>query len=175
MAKILINDGIHASGLAKLEAAGHEIDNIKIPQAELMEKLPAYDAICVRSATKVRTDLIDACPNLKAIGRGGVGLDNIDVDHAKSKGIAVLNTPAASSRSVAELAFAHLLSTARFVYKSNRHMPKDGREEFKALKKSYSKGFELKGKTIGIIGMGCLLYTSPSPRDATLSRMPSSA
>ncbi len=154
MAKILINDGIHPSGLAKLEAAGHEIDNIKIPQAELSEKLSAYDAICVRSATKVRTDLIDACPNLKAIGRGGVGLDNIDVEHARSKGIAVLNTPAASSRSVAELAFAHLLSTARFVYKSNRHMPQDGREEFKALKKSYSKGFELKGKTIGIIGMG---------------------
>jgi len=154
MAKILINDGIHPSGLAKLEAAGHEIDNIKIPQAELMEKLPAYDAICVRSATKVRTDLIEACPNLKAIGRGGVGLDNIDVDFARSKGVTVLNTPAASSRSVAELAFAHLMSIARFVYKSNRYMPKDGREEFKALKKSYSKGFELKGKTIGIIGMG---------------------
>ena len=154
MAKILINDGLHPTGLEKLKNAGHEVDNIKIPQAELLEKLPAYDAICVRSATKVRTELIDACPNLKAIGRGGVGLDNIDVDHARSKNIAVLNTPAASSRSVAELAFAHMLSLSRFVYKSNRHMPKDGREEFKSLKKSYSKGFELKGKTLGIIGLG---------------------
>lgn len=154
MAKILINDGIHPSGLAKLQAAGHEVDNTKIPQDELMEKLPQYAAICVRSATKVRQDLIDNCPNLKVIGRGGVGLDNIDVDHAKSKGVSVVNTPAASSRSVAELAFAHLFSISRFLYKSNRHMPKDGRDEFKALKKSYSKGFELKGKTLGIIGLG---------------------
>lgn len=154
MARILINDGIHPTGIAKLEAAGHQVDNFKVPQEELIEKLPEYAAICVRSATKVRQELIDACPDLKAIGRGGVGLDNIDVDHAKSKGIAVLNTPAASSRSVAELAFAHLMGIARFVYKSNRYMPKDGQEEFKALKKSYSKGFELKGKHIGIIGMG---------------------
>jgi len=152
--KILINDGLHASGLEKLQQAGFEVDNVKIPQDELMEKLPAYDAICVRSATKVRTELIDNCPNLKVIGRGGVGLDNIDVDHAKGKGISVINTPAASSRSVAELAFAHLLSISRFLYKSNRHMPKDGNTEFKALKKSYSKGFELKGKTLGVIGMG---------------------
>jgi len=119
-----------------------------------MTMLPAYNAICVRSATKVRQELIDACPNLKVIGRGGVGLDNIDVDHAKSKNIAVVNTPAASSRSVAELVFAHLFSLSRFVYKSNRHMPNDGNTEFKALKKSYSKGFELKGKTLGIIGLG---------------------
>ncbi len=154
MAKILINDGIHTAGLEKLRAAGHEVDNIKIPQEELMEKLPEYSAICVRSATKVRQELIDNCPNLKVIGRGGVGLDNIDVDHAKSKGVEVVNTPAASSRSVAELVFAHLFSISRFVYKSNRHMPKDGRDEFKALKKSYSKGFELKGKTLGIIGLG---------------------
>ena len=154
MPKILINDGIHPSGLKKLEEAGFEVDNIKIAQDDLIEKLPAYDAICVRSATKVRQDLIDKCPNLKVIGRGGVGLDNIDVDHAKQKGIAVVNTPAASSRSVAELAFGHLLSIARFVYKSNRHMPQDGASEFKALKKSYSKGFELKGKTLGVIGLG---------------------
>lgn len=154
MAKILINDGIHNSGLEKLKAAGYEVDNIKIPQEDLMEKLPEYDAICVRSATKVRQELIDNCPNLKVIGRGGVGLDNIDVDHASARGIQVVNTPAASSRSVAELSFAHLLSIARFLYKSNRHMPNDGQEEFKALKKSYSKGFELKGKTIGVIGLG---------------------
>lgn len=154
MARILINDGLHPSGLDRLKAAGHEVDNTKIPQEELSEKLPQYDAICVRSATKVREALIEACPNLKVIGRGGVGLDNIDVDFAKSKGISVINTPAASSRSVAELSFAHLFSISRFLYKSNRHMPKDGSSEFKALKKSYSKGFELQGKTLGVIGLG---------------------
>ena len=154
MARILINDGIHKTGLEKLQAAGHEVDTVKISQEDLPAQLPAYQAICVRSATKVREDLINLCPDLKVIGRGGVGLDNIDVDHAKSKGIEVVNTPAASSRSVAELVFAHLFSISRFVYKSNRHMPNDGREEFKALKKSYSKGFELKGKTLGVIGIG---------------------
>ena len=154
MAKILINDGIHSTGLEKLKAAGFDVDNIHIPMDDLPAKLPAYQAICVRSATKVRKELIDGCPELKLIGRGGVGLDNIDVDHAKGKGIKVINTPAASSRSVAELAFAHLFSLARFLYKSNRHMPQDGNQEFKALKKSYSKGFELKGKTLGVIGLG---------------------
>jgi len=154
MANILINDGIHPTGARLLEEAGHTVDQNNIPQAELPAKLPNYDAICVRSATKVRADLIDVCPSLKAIGRGGVGLDNIDVDHAKGKGIAVLNTPAASTRSVAELAFAHMLSLSRFVYQSNRQMPTDGAAEFKSLKKSYSKGQELEGKTLGIIGMG---------------------
>ncbi|MGA0231840.1 MAG: D-2-hydroxyacid dehydrogenase [Saprospiraceae bacterium] len=154
MAKILINDGIHESGLKLLKDKGFDVSIDKIPQEKLEEELPNFDAICVRSATKVRQDLIEKCPNLKVIGRGGVGLDNIDVDFARSKGIQVINTPAASSRSVAELAFAHLLSLARFLYKSNRHMPEHGREEFKALKKSYSKGFELAGKTMGIIGMG---------------------
>ncbi len=154
MAKILINDGIHPSGTKLLQDAGHEVSLDKIEQGDLPSQLPDFDAICVRSATKVRTELIDACPNLKAIGRGGVGLDNIDVDHAKSKGIAVLNTPAASSRSVAELAFAHMLSVARSLYDSNRNMPSKGGTEFKSLKKAYSKGFELEGKTLGVIGFG---------------------
>lgn len=154
MAKILINDGIQPIGVQMLEAAGHEVQNENIPQDELPTRLQEFDAICVRSATKVRTDLIDLCPNLKAICRGGVGLDNIDVDHAKSKGIAVINTPAASSRSVAELAFAHLFSIARSLYLSNRAMPTKGDTEFKSLKKSYSKGFELYGKTLGVIGLG---------------------
>jgi len=154
MAKILINDGLHPSGIKMLEDAGHTVSTEKIPQEELMEKLPDYDGICVRSATKVRTELINQCPNLKFIGRGGVGLDNIDVDHARSRGIAVLNTPAASSRSVAELAFAHMMSLARFVHQSNREMPSQGNSSFGKLKKSYSKGFELEGKTLGIIGLG---------------------
>ena len=154
MAKVLINDGIHASGLQKLKDAGIEVSTDKIAQEDLAAQLPAYDAICVRSATKVRQDLIDQCPNLKVIGRGGVGLDNIDVDHAKSKGIQVVNTPAASSRSVAELVFAHLFSVSRFLYQANRSMPEDGDNNFKGLKKSYAKGSELEGKTLGIIGFG---------------------
>lgn len=154
MARILINDGIDPTGEQMLRDAGHDVTTTTIAQADLIQKLPAYDAICVRSATKVRKELIDACPGLKAICRGGVGLDNIDVDHARSKGIAVINTPAASSRSVAELAFAHLFSIARSLHLSNRAMPSKGDTEFNALKKSYSKGFELYGRTLGVIGLG---------------------
>ncbi len=154
MAKILINDGIHPTGEKMLRDAGHDVVTTTIAQDDLIQELPAYDAICVRSATKVREDLINQCPNLKAICRGGVGLDNIDVQYAKSKGIAVINTPAASSRSVAELTFTHLLSIARSLYLSNRAMPSKGHTEFKKLKKSYSKGFELYGRTLGVIGLG---------------------
>ncbi len=154
MARILINDGIHPTGEKMLRDAGHEVVTETIAQDDLMSQLPSFDAICVRSATKVRESLINVCPDLKAICRGGVGLDNIDVEYAKNKGIAVINTPAASSRSVAELAFAHLFSVARSLYKSNKAMPTKGNTEFKALKKSYSKGFELYGRTLGIIGFG---------------------
>lgn len=152
--KILVNDGIEPIGKQLLEEAGFIVDTNKIDQAELATRLNEYDAICVRSATKVRKELIDACPNLKAIGRGGVGLDNIDVDYAKSKGIAVINTPAASSRSVGELAMAHMLSVSRFLYQSNREMPQNGEAKFNDLKKAFAKGIELEGKTIGIIGFG---------------------
>ncbi len=108
----------------------------------------------MRSATKVRKDVIDACPNLKLIGRGGVGMDNIDVEYARSKGIAVVNTPAASSESVAELVFAHLFGMVRFVYDSNRQMPVNGDTQFDVLKKKYASGIELRGKTLGIVGIG---------------------
>ena len=154
MIKILVNDGIHPDGKSQLEAAGFQVDTDKIAQDELMARLPEYDAIVVRSATKVRQSLIENCPNLKVIARGGVGLDNIDVDFAKGKGLAVINTPAASSQAVAELAFGHLLSLARSLHLANREMPPKGDTEFKSLKKAYSKGFQLRGKTIGIIGIG---------------------
>ncbi len=154
MIKILVNDGIHPDGKMLLEEANYQVDTNRIPQEELTEKLPAYDVIIVRSATKVRKDLIDRCPNLKIIARGGVGLDNIDVEYARSKGIEVINTPAASSQAVAELAFAHMFSLARYLHQSNRAMPTKGNTEFKALKKSYSKGIQLRGKTLGIIGFG---------------------
>ncbi|NQD70950.1 D-2-hydroxyacid dehydrogenase [Sphingobacterium shayense] len=152
--RILANDGIDAAGKRLLEEAGFEVDTNHIPQEELADKLNGYDAITVRSATKVRQALIDACPNIKAIGRGGVGMDNIDVDYARSKGIAVLNTPAASSLSVAELVFGHLLNGVRFLYDSNRNMPTKGSTNFGELKKAYAKGVELRGKTLGVVGFG---------------------
>ena len=154
MFKILANDGIHSDAIAMMKKAGITVDTTKIPQEELMIKLQNYDGIIVRSATKVRKELIEACPNLKVIARGGVGLDNIDVEYAAEKGIPVYNTPAASSLSVAELALGHMLSLSRFLHRSNRHMPSQGGTDFKSLKKSYAAGCELAGKTIGIIGLG---------------------
>lgn len=154
MRKILINDGIETSGKILLEAAGFQLDMNKINQEDLVKKLNDYDVICVRSATKVRQAEMDAAPNLKIIARGGVGLDNIDVAYANEKGIKVINTPAASSRSVAELAFAHIFSIARYLNHSNKIMHLKGGEMFNELKKAYAKGMELEGKTIGIIGLG---------------------
>lgn len=154
MVKILANDGIDPIGKQMLEDAGFIVDTNNIPQNELPVKLQAYDAITVRSATKVRKDLIDACPNLKLIGRGGVGVDNIDVDYAKEKGIGVYNTPASSSLSVAELVFASLFGCVRFLPDSNRKMPVEGNTKFNDLKKAYAKGVELRGKTLGIVGFG---------------------
>lgn len=153
MIKILANDGIHPDGKTLLEEANYQVDTEKVAQEDLLEVLPAYDAIIIRSATKVRKELIDACPNLKVIARAGVGLDNIDVDYAREKGIAVYNTPAASSQSVAELVFTHMFNLARFVHRSNRELVL-GDSNFKALKKAYSAGIQLRGKTLGIIGFG---------------------
>lgn len=152
--KILANDGIDPIGKKILKDAGHEVDTNHIPQEELAARLNEYDAVTVRSATKIRQALIDLCPNLKVIGRGGVGMDNIDVDYALSKGIAVVNTPAASSHSVAELVFAHLLNGVRFLFDSNRKMPVEGSTQFGALKKAYAAGSELQGKTLGVVGFG---------------------
>ncbi len=154
MIRILANDGIDPTGKALLEKAGFEVDTTSVPQAGLAGRLQDYDAITVRSATTVRKELIDACPTIKLIGRGGVGMDNIDVEYAKSKGIAVVNTPAASSLSVAELVFSHLFTGVRFLYDANRKMPIEGAIKFNDLKKAYAKGVELRGKKIGIIGFG---------------------
>jgi D-3-phosphoglycerate dehydrogenase len=154
--KILANDGVSQAGVDMLENAGHEVIQTKVAQEQLAKYMNdnSVDVLLVRSATTVRKDLIDACPSLKIIGRGGVGLDNIDVDYAKSKGINVINTPAASSDSVAELVMAHALSGFRFLHLSNREMPLEGESKFKDLKKAYAKGVELKGKTMGIVGIG---------------------
>ena len=154
--KILANDGISESGKNKLEEYGFGVDLTKVSQEQLVDYINnnSVSGLLVRSATQVRKDIIDNCKSLKIIGRGGVGMDNIDVEYAKSKGIDVINTPSASSKSVAELVFSHLFGCVRFLHESNRSMPLDGDSKFKDLKKAYAKGSELSGKTIGIIGFG---------------------
>ncbi len=154
--KVLANDGISQSGIDALEKAGIEVITTKVAQEQLINYINEHeiDVVLVRSATKVRKDVIDACPSLKIIGRGGVGMDNIDVEYAREKGLEVINTPAASSASVAELVFAHLFGGVRYLHDANRNMPLDGDSRFKDLKKNYAGGNELRGKTIGIIGLG---------------------
>ena len=151
--KILANDGISASGVNALEAAGFKVILDKVEQDNLIDFINNEQVIgvLVRSATTVRQNVIDACPSLKLIGRGGVGMDNIDVAYAREKGLTVINTPGASSQSVAELVMGHLFSLSRFLHASYKNMEN---EEFAKLKKSYAKGVELRGKTIGIIGFG---------------------
>ena len=156
MAKILANDGISPSGVEALESNGYEVSTTNVAQEQLINHINEnqIDVLLVRSATTVRKDLIDACPSLKIIGRGGVGMDNIDVDYARDKGLHVINTPAASSSSVAELVFAHLYGGVRYLFDANRQMPLEGDTKFKVLKKNYAGGSELRGKTMGIIGFG---------------------
>jgi len=150
------NDGVSQSGIDALTQAGFKVTTTNVAQEQLVAYINENNisGLLVRSATTARKDLIDACPGLKLIGRGGVGMDNIDVDYAREKGLHVINTPAASSASVAELVFAHLFGAVRFLYDANRNMPLDGETKFKALKKAYAGGIELRGKTLGIIGFG---------------------
>ena len=154
--KVLANDGISKSGIKALEKGGFEVITTKVAQEQVANFINTHDVkvILVRSATKVRKDIIDACPGLKIIGRGGVGMDNIDVAYAREKGLHVINTPASSSESVAELVFAHLFTGVRFLHDANRNMPLEGDTRFEGLKKAYANGIELRGKTIGIIGFG---------------------
>lgn len=154
--KVLANDGISQSGINALQKANFEVITTTVAQEQLEDYINNEEitVLLVRSATTVRKNIIDNCASLKIIGRGGVGMDNIDVEYAREKGLAVINTPAASSQSVAELVFAHLYNGVRFLYDSNRNMPLEGDSKFKALKKSYAKGVELRGKTLGIIGFG---------------------
>lgn len=154
--KILANDGISQSGIDILKDAGFEVLTVHVAQEQLQNYINEHkiEVLLVRSATKVRKDIIDNCPTLKIIGRGGVGMDNIDVEYARENGIEVINTPAASSESVAELVFAHLFGGVRFLHDSNRNMPLEGDTRFKELKKNYGGGRELRGKTLGIVGFG---------------------
>ncbi len=154
--KILANDGVSQAGIDILNVAGFEVTTTNVAQEQVANYINenSITVLLVRSATTARKELIDACPGLKVIGRGGVGMDNIDVEYAREKGLSVINTPAASSASVAELVFAHLYGGVRFLHDSNRNMPLEGESNFKGLKKAYAKGVELRGKTIGIIGFG---------------------
>ena len=154
--KILANDGISKSGILKLEKSGFKVITDHVNQNDLIKYINEnnIEVILVRSATEVKKDIIDQCSSIKIIGRGGVGMDNIDVDYAEEKGLKVINTPASSSQSVAELVMAHLFNISRNVFDSNRNMPKNGETEFKVLKKKYAKGIELRGKNLGIIGFG---------------------
>jgi D-3-phosphoglycerate dehydrogenase len=156
MMKILANDGISQSGIDALGKRGFEIITTKVAQNQLENYINEHtiDAILVKNATQVRQELIDACPSIKLIGVLGVGMDNIDAEYAEDQGLYVINAPEASASSVAELVFAHLFGLARFLHASNREMPLEGDSRFKELKKAYSQGIELKGKTIGIIGFG---------------------
>jgi D-3-phosphoglycerate dehydrogenase / 2-oxoglutarate reductase len=154
MIRILANDGISDDGKLLMEEAGYEVITKKVPQNELCDVIGNYDVLLVRSATKVTAEVITAGTNLKMIGRGGVGLDNIDVEFAESKGITVFNTPAASSQAVAELAFGHMFNLARFMHQANRNMALNGTTTFDTLKKDYGSGIQLRGKSLGIIGFG---------------------
>jgi D-3-phosphoglycerate dehydrogenase len=151
--KILANDGIDNAGKRILEAAGFTVITDKIPQAELADRIGDYDIIIVRSATKVTAEIMDK-GQLKLIARAGVGLDNIDLKHAGLLNIPVVNTPNASSRSVAELVFAHIFNVYRWLQVSNRVMPTEAASRFNELKKKASNGVEVAGKRLGIIGFG---------------------
>src|SRR5215211_1525732 len=147
--KVLICDKTEKEYIEQMRAAGLTVDvRDDITSEELPNVLPAYDGMVVRSRTKVRQPLIDACPNLKVIVRGGVGLDTIDHEYAKSKGIAVMNTPLASSASVAELAIGYMFALARNTYNATTSMKAE-----KWDKKSF-EGDEIGGKTLGLIGLG---------------------
>jgi D-3-phosphoglycerate dehydrogenase / 2-oxoglutarate reductase len=151
MIRILANDGIHPDGRLLLEESGYEVITDNIPQNELAGQIHLFDVLLVRSATKVTKEVIDAGTKLKIIGRGGVGMDNIDLEHAKLKGVKVINTPKASSRAVAEMVFAHIFSLARYLHNCNRELPQG---DFKNLKKNFGEGIQIAGSSLGIVGFG---------------------
>ena len=153
---VLANDGISENGITLLRKEGISVLDARVSAEHLSNFINEnnVDVLLVRSATQVRKNLIDECPNLKIIGRGGISMDNIDVDYAIDKGIYIINTPKASRKSVAELVFAHFFSLARFLHESNRLMPLEGETKFNTLKKSFNNATELSGKTLGVIGMG---------------------
>jgi D-3-phosphoglycerate dehydrogenase len=147
--KVIITDPIAKTGVKMLQDAGLEVDERPgLPPPDLIQAIPAYDAIIVRSATKVTADVINAGRNLKVIGRAGVGLDNVDKKAADARGIKVVNTPAATSVTVAELALGMMFAIARSIPQATQSL-REGKWEKKVF-----KGTELYGKTLGLIGSG---------------------
>jgi D-3-phosphoglycerate dehydrogenase len=151
--KILVCDSIHEDGVSMLQDAGYQVDlDTTITPEELIEKIPSYDAIVIRSRTKVRKEALEVATNLKAVARAGVGLDNVDLVTAKERGVEVINSPEAPSNAVAELIIGLMFSLARNIAEADGTM-KQGKWEKKRL-----SGFEIKGKTMGIIGLGRIGY-----------------
>ena len=152
--RVLANEGISQKGIDALNEAGIEVVEHRVSQGHLVDFINAnnIDVLLVKNTSQVRRELIDACPRLKAIGKGGAVMDNIDVEYAIEKGLYLFNTPNASTRAVAEMVFAHFFALARFLHESNRLMPLEGETKFSSLKNSFSKARELSGKTLGVIG-----------------------
>ena len=146
--KVLVTDGIAPEAVKMMEDAGHEVTLDEVSPEGLLEKIGDYEALIVRSRTKVREDALEKAVNLKVIGRAGIGVDNIDINYAKEKGIKVVNAPMGSTLSVAELAFGHMLALARGIVRGSI-----GIKGNQWLKKKL-KGMELDGKTVGILGCG---------------------
>jgi D-3-phosphoglycerate dehydrogenase len=150
--KILLTDGLEENGQAILRAAADVTDRPGISPEELIQLIPPYQALIVRGRTKVTAAVMDAAPGLKVVGRSGVGVDNIDLDAARQRGITVVNAPTATSIAVAELTFGLLLATARHLSRADA-----GMKQGEWLKKSL-EGVELFGKTLGILGLGRIGY-----------------
>ncbi|MDO6744985.1 NAD(P)-dependent oxidoreductase [Tenacibaculum soleae] len=153
--KILANDGISESGKATLENAGFEVIITKVAQEQLESFIneDEINVIIIKNNTEIHAELIDNCPSLKLIANAGTNNDNIDVMYAQECGVQVVNIADASANAIAELVFAHLLGMARFLHQANREMPLEGDMSFNAMKKQFSNGTELRGKTLGIVGM----------------------
>lgn len=145
--KILITDGLEADAIASLKKT-HQVDVAELDAKQLLEQIPAYDALIVRGRTKVTKDVLSKATNLKVVGRAGVGVDNIDVNEATARKLLVVNAPSASTVSVAELAIGHMLSWCRFLPQADKSI-KEGKWEKKQF-----EGHEIYGKTLGLIGSG---------------------
>ena len=148
MARILVTDPLDPAAVQALRKAGHDVDERKLRPEELLREIPPYDALLVRSETKVTKAVLGVADNLKVVGRAGVGVDNIDVNAAKERGVAVVNAPLAASNAVAELTIGHMLSLARMLPRADA-TTRAGQWEKKSL-----KGVELSGRTLGLLGVG---------------------
>jgi len=155
---ILINDGLSAKAITELEKSEYEVKNVHVAPSQLANYINKnkINVLVVRSATQVTREILEACTSLKLIIRAGIGVDNIDLIAAKELGVKVKNTPGVSSRSVAELAMAHIYTRYRHLHDANRNMPLEGDSRFNQLKKSYENAIEVNNKTLGILGFGSI-------------------